>query len=204
MKLKILSLLTLLFILEACSNVSNNSSKMKSEINFKNWFENNNWNNSVKINPDYSINKVKLFSQFQKNDKLWKKAFQHFQTIDFDTLKVGKYELNGDSLFYVVDEYTTKDEEETKYEAHRKYADIQYLIEGEEKIGVNKLQPSTLSIKYNESKDIAFYEMAEDNYRLANKDVFFVFFPSDAHRPCVKTSENSKVKKIVYKVRIDQ
>jgi YhcH/YjgK/YiaL family protein len=193
-----------LFLLAACSNVANKNHKMNQEINLIGWIEDGDWNKDLRITPDSSINKSKLFSQFQKNDKLWEAAFKHLQTVDFDALKVGKYELNGNNLFFFVDEYNTKNEEDTKYEAHRKYADIQYLIEGEEKIGVNKLQPSTLCTEYVDSKDIAFYEMPEDNYRVANQNVFFVFFPDDAHRPCVKTLENSKVKKIVYKVRVDQ
>jgi YhcH/YjgK/YiaL family protein len=78
------------------------------------------------------------------------------------------------------------------------------LISGTEKIGVNPLDTSTVVNPYNDEKDIAFYAMSNKNYRHADQDVFFVFFPHDAHRPCVKVLENGKVKKVVYKVRLAQ
>lgn len=128
-------------------------------------------------------------------------AFDYLKNTDLAALNTGRYFLKSDSLIVIVDEYNTKNPEETKYEAHKKYIDIQYLIKGEEKIGVSKLQKdSKVVISYDETKDIAFYDMAEENYRTANSSVFFIFFPEDAHRPCVKTDENSPVKKIVFKI----
>ena len=175
---------------------------VKSEVN--EWFHHGEWSDNLQIKPDKSINIEEFYIQYHKNQRLWKKAFNYLKNTNLDSLSIGRYELVKDSLFVIVDEYFTKNEKETKYEAHRKYADIQYLISGSEKIGVNKLVSSTIVIPYDIEKDIAFYEMAENNYRLANQDMFFIFFPQDAHRPCLKTLENSKVKKIVCKVRVDQ
>jgi YhcH/YjgK/YiaL family protein len=38
---------------------------------------------------------------------------------------------------------------------------------------------------------------------VATPDKFFIFFPSDIHRPSVKVGENKIVRKVVVKVRID-
>ncbi|MFA5820146.1 MAG: YhcH/YjgK/YiaL family protein, partial [Bacteroidales bacterium] len=37
----------------------------------------------------------------------------------------------------------------------------------------------------------------------ATPDKFFIFFPSDAHRPGLKVGENSQVRKVVVKVKVD-
>ena len=47
----------------------------------------------------------------------------------------GKYEIAGDEIFASVMTYTTAPENEKKFELHRKYIDIQYIISGEEIIG---------------------------------------------------------------------
>ena len=131
------------------------------------------------------------------------KAFSFLNSKDLAGLALGRYELEGSDLFVNIDEYLTKNEEEMNFEAHRKYADIQYLVSGEEKIGVTALKNTLEIVPYDGEKDIAFFTANENNFRLATPENFFVFFPNDAHRPCVKTSGNNKVKKVVIKVRID-
>lgn len=138
-----------------------------------------------------------------KNRERWEKAFEFLKTNDLKNMKLGRYELHGDNLFVNVDEYTTKDEEDARFEAHKKYADIQYLVSGEEKIGIAIMKNTAEIIPYDSLKDIAFYTSNEFNYRLASPSTFFVFFPEDAHRPCVKIDKNTKVRKVVVKVRID-
>jgi YhcH/YjgK/YiaL family protein len=118
-------------------------------------------------------------------------------------LAPGKYELEGSDLFATVSEYPTKNEEEVQFEAHRQYADIQYIVSGQEKIGVVPFDEKQITVPYDSSKDIAFLSFAESNYRTATPERFFVFFPDDAHRPGVKVNENSQVRKVVVKVKIN-
>jgi len=48
-----------------------------------------------------------------------------------------------------------------------------------------------------------FLSADTENYRNAVPGKFFLFFPEEAHRPTVKTSENINVRKVVVKVRIN-
>jgi YhcH/YjgK/YiaL family protein len=169
----------------------------------KEWFHQGEWAGNLQIKPDESVNIQEFYVQYHKQQKLWKTAFEFLKKSNLDSLKKGRYELIPDSLYCNVDEYTTKNIEDTKHEAHVKYADIQYIIQGEEQIDVYPLQGETAVVAYNKEKDIAFYELSNKKLRLANQDVFFIFFPNDAHRPCLKTNANSNVKKIVFKVRIN-
>jgi len=65
------------------------------------------------------------------------------------------------------------------------------------------LESTTVTVPYDEEKDIMFLTAEKENYRIAKPGKFFLFFPEDAHRPTVKSAENSPVRKIVVKVRIN-
>jgi YhcH/YjgK/YiaL family protein len=103
-----------------------------------------------------------------------------------------------------VSEYLTKNEEDARYEAHQKYIDIQYVVSGKELIGVAPmLQKKDVLEPYDASKDVEFLTFTNGENRQAKSDRFFIFFPEDAHRPGLKDGENSPVRKIVVKVKID-
>jgi len=141
--------------------------------------------------------------QYFNNKVRWDMAFSYLYNTDLENIKVGTYYLDSTNLYAIVLEYMTKDLENTRFEAHRKYADIQYLIYGEEKIGVVETKEIMEVTPYDESKDIGFYFSENNNFRLVNPGKAFVFFPDNAHRPGVKTNNFSAVKKIVIKVRVN-
>ncbi len=187
----------------ACNQTQSNSPGQWSETELTEWFNDSEWKQGWEIQPDESVNPLKFAIQYHKNPKRWDKAFLFLKEQDLAALEPGRYELEGTDLFVNVDAYSTKNEEDALFEAHQKYADIQYLVSGEEKIGVLPLEETTVTTPYDDKNDIVFLTSEEENYRLATPDHFFVFFPDDAHRPCVKTSENTEVRKVVVKVRID-
>jgi YhcH/YjgK/YiaL family protein len=167
------------------------------------WFINGKWKQGWNVVPDELTDQREFAVQFHKNPERWEKAFSFLNETDLTALEPGRYELSGNDLFVNVDEYISKHEEDALYEAHKKYADIQYVVSGEEKIGVMPLEETTDTIPYNEEKDIVFLRAAGNNYRLANTEKFFLFFPGDAHRPCVRTDKPEPIKKVVIKVRLN-
>jgi YhcH/YjgK/YiaL family protein len=172
--------------------------------NHQNWFNNGTWKQGWSVTADESIDSVEFEKQYAKNHERWEKAFQFLATTNLKTIEPGKYELDGESLFAKVDQYNTRDEKDTRYEAHQKYADIQYLISGKEYIGVVALSKmQKITAPYSNEKDIVFYNSTEQNYHLADSSRFFIFFPNDAHRPCRKVDENEAVKKVVVKIALD-
>ena len=190
-------------MLVSCSSNNDNSPEKWSEKKISEWFNEGKWKEDWEPRPDESINQKKLAYYYFQNPERWKKAFSFLKREDLSRLQPGRYELDGADLFLIIDEYNTKNEEDSRFEAHRKYADIQYLIYGEEKIGIISLKETRESVPYDKEKDIVFLTAKENNYRLAWPEKFFIFFPEDAHRPSVKTDKNSIVRKAVVKVRID-
>ncbi len=168
------------------------------------WFTAGEWRQGWNPLPDESVDQEEFARQYRKNPAAWDEAFRFLAETDLASIETGRYELQGENLFVNIDEYETRNEEDTRYESHRKYADIQYLVSGSERIGVLPFEKTTVTEPYDAEKDIMFLEAEEDNFRLAGQDNFFIFFPGDAHRPGAKADNNMLIRKAVVKVRIDQ
>jgi YhcH/YjgK/YiaL family protein len=189
----------------ACTTSNNSQSDQKPEPEIESgWFTAGEWRQGWTVVPDESVDQEEFALQYRKNPAAWDEAFRFLAETDLATIKTGRYELQGEKLFVNIDEYETRNEEDTRYEAHRKYADIQYMVSGSERIGVLPIEKTTVTEPYDAEKDIMFMEADEDNFRLADQDKFFIFFPDDAHRPGAKNENNMQIRKAVVKVRIDQ
>lgn len=128
-------------------------------------------------------------------------ALSYIHNYDLARLNIGSHTIVEDDIFAVVSEYETKEADDTKWEAHQKYADIQILISGEEKIGVATPKGMQVNTPYNPEKDIEFYD-GKGDYVILRPGNFAVLFPSDAHLPGVAVDKKMKVKKVVIKVRL--
>ena len=168
------------------------------------WFQKGDWHKDWAVTPDPSINKTTLAKAYYKNSKRWNKAFAFFKDNDLTKLELKRYDLDGDNLYVTISEYNTKNPEAARYEAHKKYIDIQYVVKGSELIGIAPLssQDSILQ-KYDATKDIEFLSVKKGAMIQATPAKFFIFFPEDAHMPGLKEGTNAPVRKAVAKVRID-
>jgi len=134
----------------------------------------------------------------------FEKAFNFIKKATEENLSVGKYEIDGTEIYGLVQEYTTKSEEQGKFEGHRKYIDIQYIISGIESIEVIDISKAKANTEYNDVKDIEFYDNNEKtgNVVLENGE-YAILYPNDIHKPGMTFGNKSTtVKKIVVKVRI--
>ena len=154
----------------------------------------------LQLQPHESINKATFAHQYNQHKNYWDKAFAFLKEHDLKTLAVGKYPIDGDNVYATVTENPTKDYDSTKWESHRSYVDLQYVISGEEKIGVSPLANLTITKEYDASKDLQNYS-GEGKLYLARPAAFFLFFPSDAHRPNITTGDKKADKKIVIKIK---
>ncbi|MFQ6370633.1 YhcH/YjgK/YiaL family protein [Shewanella sp. YIC-542] len=135
-------------------------------------------------------------------------ALEYLAATDFNLLETGVYELDGKSLFAVVDDYTTVAPGTSPFEVHRKYIDVQYIARGEEAFGYLPMpQQQAPCQPYNTERDFEnfSYEQnrAKASYIALRRGMFAVFFPEDAHMPCCTLEQESQVRKVVVKVRID-
>lgn len=130
-------------------------------------------------------------------------AVDIISNIDFLSLEVGTY-IVSPNFYYTVQEYTAFDEDEAQYESHRKYIDIQWVYEGEERLMITDIGNLVPSGKYDEDKDLILYNKA--NYLTSMILVpgsCAILFPKDAHKPTRFLGKACKIKKVVGKLRIE-
>lgn len=132
--------------------------------------------------------------------------------IGLDTLLAGKlgqspdgrYELLGAEVFALVQTYDSKPRSAGKWEAHRKYTDIQYIVQGSEMMGWVPLAGLRESEAFDATKDVGFYTAAGGNLFQVSAGEFAVFFPQDVHMPSLAITAPARVKKVVIKVALPE
>jgi YhcH/YjgK/YiaL family protein len=166
----------------------------------KKWFNKKEWLNGAAVTPHTAINKTELAQQYHVNTDYWNKAFAFIKEHDLKTMAPGKYPIDGTNVYATITEDPSKDYDKTKWESHRKYIDIQYIITGEEKMGKYPFTKLAVTNPYDEVKDVANYSGDADVYTVP-AGTFMIFFPPDAHRPNITPGGNKPVKKLVIKVK---
>lgn len=120
---------------------------------------------------------------------------------DFAKLEDGRYEVDGDDLFFFIQSYGSKPANDTP-EAHRRYVDIQYLISGRERMGVAPLEDMEAVVEARPEGDIWLHRGPTDEI-LVTGDRFAVFWPEDAHAPGIAVDGPEPCRKCVVKVRVN-
>ena len=115
----------------------------------------------------------------------------------------GRIEIDGERLYASVASYETGSREERRYEAHRRYIDVQVLLAGEETIDVALERDLPVLEAYDEQRDVMFLKPPAHAASLPMRPGrFAVFFPHDVHRPGCHLKDKHKVRKIVMKVAV--
>lgn len=151
----------------------------------------------------------------QINDSKFDKAFLYIQKLqdknsaEYKTLsniklnECNKIELDV-NCFVLEQAYISKNKEDCFFESHKKYIDIQYVFEGEEIMEVEKLSNLQVTTTYKEDLDYAKYSQSKDSSVLKiRENELAIFYPQDAHMPCIKINENEKVIKAVFKISVN-
>jgi len=115
-------------------------------------------------------------------------------------LQVGRLNISDDD-YANVDEYTTKTHDNCKFEAHKKYADIQILLSGTERLDYSTSE-GHITESYDENRDVMFAEAKETASVILDGTNFVMYFPEELHKPQMCVNNPEKIKKIVVKVKI--
>ena len=145
---------------------------------------------------------IKLATKYDYLSEKFKAGYKWLAETDIKALADGAYPIIGDDVIANVQSYTTEPAEKRKFEAHDKYFDIQYMVEGEEFFGVCHREGLKVCDPKPE-KDLYFFdEPAESGMILLREGDFIVVEPEEAHKPRCSVSAPMKVKKVVVKVKI--
>jgi biofilm protein TabA len=131
---------------------------------------------------------------------LFEKAFAFLRSTDLNALEPGMHTIEGEQLFAIVEARAGRTRAEAKLECHRRYIDIQLVLEGIDEMGwkplVECVDPAT---DYDAARDIQFFDDAPASWIVTPPGAFCLFFPDDAHAPLVSTG---MIRKVVLKIDV--
>jgi len=129
---------------------------------------------------------------------LFPRAFEFLRNTDLHALAPGHYPIQGEAIFAIVETASGRSRDDAKLECHRKYIDIQLVLEGTDEMGWKPLhecnEPTT---EYRVEHDIQFFGDAPTSWIATPTGAFCVFFPEDAHAPLVSTGD---IRKVILKI----
>jgi YhcH/YjgK/YiaL family protein len=132
---------------------------------------------------------------------LFPHAFDYIRNTDLLALAPGRYPIVGDDLFAIVEHVPGRAREAAKLECHRKYIDIQLVLEGTDEMGWKTLADCHEPVSdYSAEKDIRFFYDAPASWIATPPNAFCIFFPEDAHAPLVAAGT---IRKVIFKIAVN-
>jgi biofilm protein TabA len=152
------------------------------------------------------LDRIENAAMYRALDGTIRAALDSLRSVDFTRLPEGKHTLDGDRLFAMVQRYKPKPLAEIKWEAHRRYIDVQYVAAGAERIGWAALHEGVKVVEpYDAEKDVAMFD-AKGDLLSVPAGYFTIFTPHDIHAPCLcpaDTANPAEVWKIVVKCLVE-
>jgi YhcH/YjgK/YiaL family protein len=175
-----------------------NGTMKKQEVSH--WYGSQKWLKGLQLKPHSSTNQKEFEKQYKANPEAWDMAFEWLRTTDLDAIEPGTYTIKENDVKAIVSDTLAPELEAVKWEAHKDFNDLQYIVKGKAKMGVSPVTEATVKEAYDPDSDVGFFD-AEGEYYTAEPGTFFIFTPKEAHRPGIRVEGYNTVKKIVIKVR---
>ena len=129
------------------------------------------------------------------------RAFAFLAATDLAALPPGRHTIDGDRIYVSIDHKDGRGRDGARLEAHRRYIDIQVTIDGNEEIGWMPLATcESASGRFDESKDVGFFDVPVTTWLAVPRGAFAIFFPDDAHAPL---AGRGPLKKAIVKIAVD-
>ena len=127
-------------------------------------------------------------------------VFEYIRNTDLNALAPGIHLIIDKQLFVIVEIANGRTRAEAKLECHRKYIDIQLVLEGVDEMGWKPLADCHQPLdEYNDERDIRFFNDTADSWISTPANTFCIFFPDDAHAPLVSSG---KIRKVIFKIAV--
>ncbi|MEY8352977.1 YhcH/YjgK/YiaL family protein [Lachnospiraceae bacterium 54-53] len=149
------------------------------------------------------IDKVQSIANYKGISDSLDKAIRFIQTTDLSKLAPGRHPIEGDDILAIVLTVKTRTRENCRWESHKNYIEIPIVIEGNELMIGQHIDDLGSSKAYDSNTDNLWYEdNGQGTVINMAPDIFAVFFPNDAHMPCIMDKRPEDVKKVIVKVKI--
>jgi len=132
-----------------------------------------------------------------------RQAIEHIKQHVTPETPLGKHDIDGNNLFFLVSEDETQPLAERRAEYHARYLDIQIVMRGVEGMTFSCLPAGEPDTDWLADKDIAFLaEGGQEKTVVLQEGDFVVFYPGEVHKPLCAVGENAKVRKVVVKMLV--
>lgn len=112
--------------------------------------------------------------------------------------QTGRYEFDGG--YFMVQEGVTKPMEEGDFEAHRKYIDVQIILEGLESVGWADIGDLKVSEAYRPDTDKVMFSGTPALTSVLGAGMVWVAFGQDGHKACRHEGAPSHYRKVIMKL----
>lgn len=137
--------------------------------------------------------------RIERMNPYFKIVFEYLKTHDLTKMPVGRIDIAGENAYIKIEDAKGRRTSEAVFERHDKYIDIQMPLSGKERYG---WKPKSLlreeQTPYDGGKDIVFYSDPIEVLFTLSPGEFVIFFPEDAHAPCIG---EGMIRKAVVKVK---
>ena len=147
------------------------------------------------------LDSLKNKEQYAALHPRFKQVFDFIDNTDVAALECGRHDIDGDNIFVNVQELDLKARSEARLELHRKYIDIQLVLDdAEEYFGWSEkadcLKPEA---DFDEAKDVQFFTDTPQCFYTVRKGQFSILYPEDGHAPMLG---EGRVKKCIFKIAL--
>lgn len=147
------------------------------------------------------LDSLKNAAQYYSLHPRFKTVFDYIASHDLAAMECGRHDIDGDNIFVNVQELQLRDKSEARLELHRKYIDIQLVLEGPDELfgwseNVDCVKPEA---EFDVEKDVQFFTDVPQFFYSVKKGQFSILFPEDGHAPMLG---EGYVKKCIFKIAL--
>ncbi len=128
-------------------------------------------------------------------------ALDYVSLSDFSKMPDGRHDVDQDRVFALVQRYNSKPLAEGRWEAHRKYIDLQVVLSGVEQIGYVSIDQLSAE-PYDAERDLMWLAGTTGQWITVPAGHFMLLWPGDAHMPSIAAGPPQPVMKVVVKVAV--
>ena len=145
------------------------------------------------------LDSLKNAAQYYSLHPRFKTVFEYIASHDLVTMECGRHDIDGDNIFVNIQELDLKDTKAARLELHRKYIDIQLLLDGPDEVFGWSEKPDCLKpeAEFDVEKDVQFFTDEPQVFYTMREGQFSILYPEDAHAPMLGTG---KIKKMIFKI----
>lgn len=131
------------------------------------------------------------------------KALRFIADQKFQGFEDGEYLIDSRDVRVKIQHIQTKLAADAKLEAHNAFIDIQMPLEGTESVGWCFRGTALAETEAHPERDVWFYKGKVSTVELIAGELV-ILFPNDVHAPGLSIDSPARIRKAVFKIRIDE